>query len=354
MKILLAYPGPRHSTFDVAHGWSGALSELGHDASEYRYDYVIDFFICAYRAWENKHPGNPEAKFKNELWQSAASKQLVIQAVHDQPDIVLMISGLQYHPHAFELLHKLKIPIVLIFTESPYLDSRQAITIERGGVSLAFTSDKVSVGPLSGLGCPVVYLPHSYDPIIHHNGPSDEDYETGIYFCGTLWADRKAMFSGLISDRRSLQAEFDAYIHGPDMHRGGFEVVPNAENAEWYRSTKIALNHHRRAYGDFRVDEGRLTDGAAWSINPRTYEIAACGAFQLCDDGRAELREIFGDSVATYADNPDLIDKIRYYLTHDAERGQMAARANELVRDCTFVNRAQDILIPAIQQHLGG
>jgi len=354
MKILVAYPGPRHSTFDVAVGWSRVLAQLDHDVSEYRYDFVIDFFVCAYHAWASKHSGNPEAEFKNESWQSAASKQLVIQAVHDQPDIVLMISGMQYHPHAFELLRKLKVPIVLILTESPYLDSRQALVINRGGVALAFVNDKVSVEPLSGLGCPVVYLPHSYDPAIHHNGAGDEDYETGVYFCGTLWPERREMFSGLISDRRSLQEEFDAYIHGPGTHRGGYEVISNAENADWYRNTKIALNHHRRTMGDFRVDEGRLKDDAAWSINPRTYEIAACGAFQLCDDGRPELREIFGDSVATYADNEDLLDKVRYYLSRDAERQQMATRANELVKDCAFANRAREILIPAIEKHLGG
>lgn len=354
MKILIAFPGPRHSTFDVACGWSNALTELDHDVSEYRFDYAIDFFIHSFRAWERAHPHNPEAKFRNEQWQAAASKQLIVQAVYDQPDIVLMISGMQYHPLAFQLLHKLKIPIVMVLTESPYMDSRQAIVIEKGGVALAFVNDKASVEPLSGLACPIVYLPHSYDPAIHHNGPSDEDFETDIYFCGTLFADRLEIFEELLSDRQRLQTEFDAYIIGPTNHRGGVEVVENAETAEWYRSTKIALNHHRTWMGDLQTDEGTLQDGLAWSINPRAFEIAACGAFQLCDSKRPELAEVFSDSVATYANKEDLLDKIRYYLTHDAEREQMAARANELVASCAFVNRARDILIPAIQQYLGG
>ena len=354
MKILLAWPGPRHSTADVARGWSRALTESGHDVSDYRYSLVIDFFVCAYKAWERMHPRNPGAVFTNEQWQAAASKQLIIQAVHDQPDIVLMISGMQYHPVAFRLLHKLKIPIMLILTESPYMDSRQAIMLEKGGVALAFVNDKASVGPLSGNGCPVVYLPHSYDPAVHHDGPADEDYESEVYFCGTLFPDRMEIFGDLLSDRQHMQAEFDAHIIGPTNHRGGVEIIENAETAEWYRSTRIALNHHRTWCGDLQTDEGTLQDGAAWSINPRTFEIAACSTFQLCDDKRPELAEVFGDSVATYADKEDLLNKIRYYLAHDAEREQMAVRANESVRDCAFVNRARDILVPAIQQHLGG
>lgn len=352
MKILLAYPGPRHSTLDVARGWSTALAELGHSVSEYRLDYVIDFFITAYHAWEAVHPNNPAAKFKNEQWQAAASKQLVIQAVYDQPDIVLMVSGTQYHPQAFQLLHNLNLPIVLILTESPYLDSRQAIMIDRGRVSLTFTNEKASVEHLST--GPVIYLPHSYSPTVHHTGPVDEAYETDVYFCGTLFPDRLDMFEGLMSDRRHLQTEFAAYIVGPTDHRGGVELVENVEVAEWYRATRIALNHHRTMMGDFKAREGKVRDGGAQSINPRAYEIAGCGAFQLCDNGRPEMVEVFGDSVATYNDKEDLLDKVRYYLAHDAEREQMAARAAEKVAGCTFADRAQDILLPAIHKYLGG
>jgi len=353
MKILLAWPGPRHSTADVARGWGKALMSLSHDVSEYRYSYAIDFFVCAYKAWEKAHPRNPAAVFTNEQWQAAASKQLIIQAVHDQPDIVLMVSGMQYHPIAFRLLYKLKIPIALILTESPYMDPRQVIMLDKGGVSLAFANDKASIGSLSGF-CPVVYLPHSYDPEVHRNGQADEDFETDVYFCGTLFPDRLEQFGGLISNRSSLQTEFDAYIIGPTNHRGGVELIENSENAEWYRGTKVALNHHRRWMGDLKTDEGTLKSGAAYSLNPRAFEIAACGAFQLCDDQRPELKEVFGDSVATYSNKADMLDKIRYYLAHAIEREQMAAMAHERVKDCAFVNRAQDILIPAIEKYLGG
>ncbi|RLC82302.1 MAG: hypothetical protein DRJ03_19250 [Chloroflexi bacterium] len=353
MKILIAFPGPRHSTIDVANGWSAALAELGHDVTEFRFSYLIDFFITAYQAWERAHPNNPGAKFTNEQWQAAASKQLIVQAVHDRPDIVLMISGMQYHPIAFRLLHNLKIPIVLILTESPYMDNRQLLMMDRGGANLTFTNDKASVKPLSGF-CPVVYLPHSYNPATHYSGPAHGDYETDIYFCGTLFPDRLEQFSELLSDRSHMQTEYDAYIIGPTNHRGGVELIDNAENAEWYRGTKIALNHHRVWMGDLRADEGTLPGGAAYSLNPRAYEIAACGAFQLCDDQRPELKKVFGDSIATYNGKADMMDKIKYYLAHDAERKQMAKRANELVRNCAFINRAQEILIPAIEKYLGG
>src|SRR4030065_2583401 len=96
-------------------------------------------------------------------------------------------------------------------------------------------------------------------------------------------------------------------------------LVDNAELIKYYCGTKIALNHHRTIVGkDSRGEELHIDQ--AYSLGPRAYEIAACGAFQLCDDTRPELQEVFGDSVATYRDGGDLRDKIAYYLSHDDER----------------------------------
>jgi len=87
----------------------------------------------------------------------------------------------------------------------------------------------------------------------------------------------------------------------------------------------------------------------AQSLGPRAYEIAACGAFQLCDDKRTELWSVFGDSVATYSDADDLRDQVTYYLKHDRERQEMAQEARARVEGCTFQDRAREIVIPALK-----
>ena len=94
---------------------------------------------------------------------------------------------------------------------------------------------------------------------------------------------------------------------------------------------------------------GGFIDGA-YSLGPRAYEIAACGAFQLCDDQRPELHDIFNGSIPTYKDAADLQDKIGYYLAHDAEREALRAESLKRVQACSFVERARDIVIPRIKQ----
>ena len=346
MRILLCYPGPRHSTFDVAAGWDEALRELGHEVFSFRFDFCIDFCLAAKEAWEKKHVGNPGAVFNMEDWQKIASEQVVIAAADFQPDVALIVSGMQYHPRAFHILGKMGIPKAVILTESPYQDERQALMLDKGEVDLAFTNDKESLGPLSEF-CPVEYLPHSYDPSRHYPGKVNGDYASDVFFCGTLWPDRRTLITPL-----KERWDIDVCVIGPKHWRGGPGLLPNAELAEYYRGTRIALNHHREWRGDIDKDEGMIETDAAWSINPRAFEIAACGAFQLSDGKRPELAETFGDSVATYKDGSDMQAKVDYFLAHDAERTAMALEAKWRIRNCRFVDRAEQIVLPAIAKHL--
>ena len=56
MKILLTYPGPRHSTYDVARGYEKALRGLGHEVDAFPYHHYLDFYGVALEAWREKHP----------------------------------------------------------------------------------------------------------------------------------------------------------------------------------------------------------------------------------------------------------------------------------------------------------
>jgi spore maturation protein CgeB len=146
-------------------------------------------------------------------------------------------------------------------------------------------------------------------------------------------------------------------VSGLNPRAGGVEAVKqadllvrdNAALARWYNGAAIALNHHRTciAAGD---ELQHITDGAAWSLGPRAFEIAACGAFQLCDDTRPELTHVFGDSVATYHDAEELRDGIRHYMQHPDTRREMAAEALRRVSGCSFAARAESVLIPALQE----
>jgi spore maturation protein CgeB len=109
-------------------------------------------------------------------------------------------------------------------------------------------------------------------------------------------------------------------------------------------ATKINLNIHSANHV-----EGLDPDPDY--VNPRTFELAACGAFQLVD-ARAPLAALFrDDELATFRSPAELRQKIAYYLAHPDERAAIAARGRaRVLAEHTFAHRVQRIfaeLLPA-------
>lgn len=343
MRISLIYPGATWSTYDVARGYETALRTLGHEVWSFDYHNQTTFY-GQYLRWLEQ---NRNMSFPDDAAMVLASERVAIEVIDHVPDVVLIVMGLALHRRAYELVHRLGMPMALILTESPYLDERQAPILQKGHVAIAFTNDKMSVASLramSGCRCRVEYLPHSFDPQRHYPHEVDDEYRTDVFFHGTLWPEREMLFSQL-----ELGA-YDAHISGSkfDGERREMvgEIIENEEMALWYSGARIVLNPHRtvKTYGD------HLAPDEAWSLGPRAFEVAACGAFQICDDTRPELREVFSDSVPTYHDVANLQDEIDYYLAREDVRQAMADEAYQRVQDCTFENRAREILIPAIEE----
>lgn len=349
MKVLLVYPGTRHSTYDVALGYHEALEELGHTVIPFNFHDYLDYHAGAIRFWKRENPNfRPNDAATAEMWTRWSSEPVVIHIVEHAPDLILIISGMTLHAHTYNLMGRFNIPKAVVLTECPYIDKRQAEILMYGHTHLAFVNDKNSVGPLKELtGKPTVYLPHSYSPKRHYPAPVDTEYQTDLFFHGTWWPERGEVFEKLNFNGHKIRIVGVGWEAGVGHMQ---HVTANDELAEWYRGTKIALNHHRTIQ---QVGENpkHIPMDAAWSIGPRAYEIAACGAFQLSDNTRPELGEVFGNSVATYTDADDLQEKVDYYLAHDNERVAMASESLARVENCSFTDRARKVLIPAIEEY---
>ncbi len=343
MKILIVYPGPVHSTFDVAAGYDEALRNAGQTVAAFPLHKYIAFYEGAYSYWGRV---NPELEPDALDAMRAAAERMVIDLIDFAPDVVLVVEGLALHERAYALAQRVNAKLVLLLTESPYLDARQGELIREARAVAAFTNERTSAAPLAEqTGIPVHYLPHAFDPEIHRPQDVGEIQQSDVFFFGTLWPERRLLLDGL----RDLpyRVQVGGYTLGEPMTEASF--MANAAMARLYCGTKIALNHYRRPSPG---GDATASPVEPESIGPRAYEIAACGAFQLSDH-RAELVELFGDSVPVYAGIDDLRDKIAYYLSHDAQRLELARRARERVAGCTFESRAREILLPVLEGLVG-
>jgi spore maturation protein CgeB len=344
MKILLIYPGHSHSTIDIATGYKNALRAIGHEVWPFMYHDQLAFYQYAIQCWMKKNKNfKPDDPAQATL--VAASEQALIAAVDFVPDVILIVNGFALHKRAYDLIDKICLPLVLILTESPYLDGEQAKIIAQGHVRLAFTNDRSSLDQLrEDSGGRIEYLPHSYDPTRHHKKDAVLDkYETDVFFFGTLWPGRVRLFEPVKKwcKRHKVKAEIGGV--GFKTLKG---MIDNEQLVRYYSATKIAINHHRTISMAKNGVEVHCEN--AYSLGPRAYEIAACKAFQL-SDSRPELHEVFGDTVPVYTDADDLIGKLQYYLDFAGEREEIAEAAYQRVQSCSFEHRAREILLPTIE-----
>ena len=94
MRILLTYPGPLYSTYDVADGYARALTALGHNVRTFHHHGWLSFYDVTLNLWQLYEP---EREFPPETTRIIASEHVVIEVVDFVPDVVLIVTAMGYN-----------------------------------------------------------------------------------------------------------------------------------------------------------------------------------------------------------------------------------------------------------------
>jgi spore maturation protein CgeB len=233
--------------------------------------------------------------------------------------------------------------VTVLLTESPYDDKELTFA---GMVDGCWTNERSSlqafrnVNPCSG------YIPHGWHPDRHKTGPQpgDEDVPAhDVVFVGTGFQERidflhdinwDGIDLGLYGTWEGLGSNNKLRKHLRDG------PVPNDKAAALYRRAKINLNIYRASKG-WGKDAVRVTH--AESINPRGYELAACGAFHL-STYRSEVKDVFGDLVPTFTAPDEAEALIRSWLDDPEGRTQVARALPARVAESSWSERATGII----------
>ncbi|MBI5418983.1 MAG: glycosyltransferase [Deltaproteobacteria bacterium] len=187
-------------------------------------------------------------------------------------------------------------------------------------------------------------LPLAADETVFHpralSGKDKERFGSPLSFMGAGYYNRRRFFNLLAS--RPFKIWGTGWNKREPLFRHVQEEgrrVDSFDTAKIYNGTEVNINLHSSTshegvnpFGDF--------------VNPRTFEIAACSAFQLVDS-RQLLPELFTleDEVTCFTGRDDFLDKVDYYLSHPEERAEMAARAMaRVLREHTYRDRMREIV----------
>ena len=190
---------------------------------------------------------------------------------------------------------------------------------------------------LKQLGCRNIhYLPTAFDANLKYSHDK-ANMEINVSFMGAPYPNRVYYFSQL--DRHDFRIYGEGWAE--DDHPAvvfGQRRISDIEARRIYERSIINLNLHSSsnpvafAEGDF--------------VNPRTFELAGLGAFQLTD-----FRELLpthfdlGSELVALNKWEDMKTAINYFLKNEAERRYLSDNARQRVlKNHTYQHRAKEIL----------
>ncbi|WP_248927680.1 CgeB family protein [Paenibacillus hamazuiensis] len=277
---------------------------------------------------------------------------VVQTAMNAKPDLVLVFNGLNYvHGDTVQAIRDSGIRTAVWFTDDPYYADLSGDIALRYDV--AFTQEISCVEFYRNLGCPEVhYLPLGVAESIYRPVRAAAGFHTDICFLGSGYRNRIALFDELapyVAGKKTLIAgrwweRLQRYDMLREAIRGDEDWLSPADTCAYYNGAKIVINYHR-AYDDDEINANRRRLPAL-SPNPRTFEIAACGAFQIVD-AREDLARFYvpGQEIETFSSAEELAAKLDYYLANEEARCRIALNGlARTFREHTYRSRLQALL----------
>jgi len=275
-------------------------------------------------------------------------------------DLVLVMEGMTFSTENADLLRSRGIKTAVWFMDDPYYtDVTQQIAPHYDYV---FTMELSCVDFYKNLGIAnTFYLPLGVNPQLFHYRHVPPSYRSEVCFIGSAYWNRVQLFDSIAAElnRRNTRItglwwdRLQNYrMLAPKIRLN--EWMPPEETANCYSGASVVINLHR-SHDDETYNQNNLGIPAL-SVNPRMFEIAACGVLQLTDE-RADLARFYqpGSEVVVYNSAADLAEKIDYYLAHPEERLAIAMRGlKRTLAEHTFVNRLTSLFTTVFTDSMEG
>ncbi|NQT34049.1 glycosyltransferase [bacterium] len=310
----------------VARYCASAFEKLGHRVETLDNEIYNDARQQIDQISGNRDHRNQLTGLLNTLMAESITARALDRAV----DLVFLTAQSPMTPDVAQELKRHKIPTAFWFVED-----WQLFTYWQQWAPLYdyfFTIQKDAFpAALSRIGVnKTMYLPMAADPQVHQPvtlKPEEiSEFGSDVSHIGAGYFNRQAVFSGL-SD-----LDFKLWGNGWEdttsirkvLQREGDRITVE-DSVKIFNASRININLHSSEF-----HRGVNPDGDF--INPRTFEIAACGGFQLTDQ-RSLLPELFevGKEITTFKHESELRYLIEHYLQHPEERRSIAANARRRV-----------------------
>lgn len=173
------------------------------------------------------------------------------------------------------------------------------------------------------------FVRHGFDPAVHRPIETDAglsaSYGCDLSFVG-VWSPKK---EAILTYILKCLPELDIRIWGPVWEKSASPIRSKWQGRGAYGDEASAI------YSLSKINLGLLSEAgtgtqAGDQTTARTWQIPAAGGFMLHEHTK-ELQEFFeaNHEVATFSSQPELIEKIEFYLSNEEDRNRVRSSGHE-------------------------
>lgn len=346
LRILVVLP-MYGGSLPIGRYCARALSDLGHTVRVFEAPVLYPAFTGLGRL-----DLTPARKAPLET----AFLQVVAQAIWAQaeelePHLVLALAQAPMSRNLLQRLRRARVRTGMWFVEdyriftywqiyAPLYDMFAVIQKE------PFLSELAASGQPYTLYLPLAALPEFHKPLVL--SPAEQrEYGSDVAFLGAGYPNRRLAFRPLAGrDFKIWGSDWEGEnLLAGNIQRQGSRISEE-ESVKIYNAARVNLNLHSSVSAQDLVSHGDF-------VNPRTFELAAIGAFQLVDR-RSLMDDLFGpDELATFETLEEFYSKIDYFLKNPQERESYARRARERVLAEHTYQQRMTTLLTTMESQLG-
>ncbi|WP_243367961.1 CgeB family protein [Fundidesulfovibrio soli] len=338
LRVLVVLP-MYGGSLPIGRYCARALAGLGHCVEVFE----APEFHGAFSALKGLRVTSERLEHLEHAFLQVVAQAILAKADTFRPDLVLALAQAPLSRQALKRLRQMGIPSVMWFVEDfrlfTYWESYAAHYD-----AFAVIQKEPLLNKLEAAGQPnALYLPLAADPVFHAplelSSVEKRIYGSEVSFLGAGYPNRRVAFKELVSYGLKIWGSdwegedvLQAYVQ-----RGGERVSPE-DAVKIFNATAVNLNLHSS------VSARDLVSGGDF-VNPRTFELAMCGAFQLVDE-RSLMGELFAPGeLATFGSMQELHESLRHFLAHPEERAAYAERARKrALAEHTYQARMRTLL----------
>ncbi|NJB66781.1 spore maturation protein CgeB [Desulfobaculum xiamenense] len=338
VRVLLVLP-MYGGSLPVGRYCARALTRLGHVVETFE----APEFHQSFEALRRMRVSRERLQYLENSFLNVISQAIMAKVEAFCPDLVLCLAQAPMSIQTLKRLRRDGVATAMWFVEdyrlftywmafAPHYDFFAIIQED------PFFDELEAVGQSNAL-----YLPLAADPEFHC--PMDLSsvdrrmWGSDLSFMGAGYPNRRVAFRRLVNrDFKIWGTEWDGDPALEALVQMNGRRLSSEECVKIFNATRINLNLHSSVDSTSLVSNGDF-------VNPRTFELAACGAFQLVDE-RALMADLFwSDELATFRSIPEMEEMIDHFLAHPEEREEYARRGRERVlADHTYDRRMQTLL----------